>query len=191
MTGRKKSEKKIKRVYHSDEAHLLTDIMIVFIGLCIFILAFLSLTGKVPEEYAFGATLAGLCFVFSDVLLVEEKISGKGLIMYGLFLFFGLASFILLPVILLMDIKLKEILMSDSDFFTFLALGLVLMLIGYKTLLRKIKRQEGESENNKQLKEDFLILAERYNETSELIESLKRESEEARLQHDEPIKDNN
>lgn len=187
MSDKNKSNKKTNKLYNRDEAHRLTDMMIVFIGMCILVLAFLSLYGTVPEEYAFGATLAGFFFVFSDVLLVEEKITPGSLLMYGLSLLSGVASFVLLPVILLMNAPLREIIMKDSDFFTFLGLGFVLMTIGYKTLVRNFKKQEEESNEIEKMKVELSKLIERHEENSQIIEELKSELTLARLQITEAI----
>lgn len=170
MKDFEKPKKKPKKLYDRDKAHVITDIMISFIGVSMIILALLSLTGKIPKEYAFGATLAGFCFVYADIFLVEEKISLKGLWIYGISLFLGVLSFILLPVLLLVNSNLGDTLMSNTDFFTFMAFGIVLMTMGFKTLVRRHEQQEKTSNELKEIREELNTIMKKNDEISRGIE---------------------
>lgn len=137
MTEEKTKEKKSKKFYGLKEINMVSDLMITFIGFCMLILAVFSLTGKVPKEYTFGATLAGFWFVFSDIMLIDEKLKLKDLLFYMCFIFMGIFSFIVVPVLFQIFPLLGEAFMRNSDFFTFMALGGVLALMGVRTILRK------------------------------------------------------
>lgn len=137
MREEKTREKKPKKIYGLKEINMVSDLMITFIGLCIIILAVFSLTGKVPKEYTFGATLAGFWFVLSDVMLIEERLRLIDLLSYIFYIFMGIFSFIVIPVMVQIFPSFEGMFMQHSDFFTFMALGFVLALMGVKTILRK------------------------------------------------------
>ncbi|MET3657853.1 hypothetical protein [Sporosarcina psychrophila] len=181
MKDSERYKKEPKKLYGREQAHFITEIMICFIGICMILLAFLSLTGQVPKEYAFGATLAGFCFVYADFFILEEKVSGKDLVTYGIFLFLGVLSFILLPVVLLIGTSLGNLFMSESDFFTFMAFGIVLITMGYKTTV--VRRQEHRTKISSGFEELQEELNAKLEENTKMLERLEWIEEElARVQ---------
>lgn len=162
MNFRKREKKKKKEIeyYSHEKIHLISDFLICFIGFGLILLAFLSLGEKVPEEYVMGATIAGFFFVFADLTIVNEKLQRVDLGLYFTSLLFGVLSFNILPVVLMMFPKLISLI--KTDFFTLVALGIVLFVMGLRALERASVRRNKESEEIQKVIEELKKWKEKY-----------------------------
>jgi hypothetical protein len=115
------------------------DVLLVFIGFTIVLLGVLNSFKKVPEEFLFGATLSGFFFALSDFNLLKDRFYKSDVLYNLLCLFFGVASFLLLPVFFMVFQDFYENIKSFGDAATFLALGFIIVGIGFKSMESKRK----------------------------------------------------
>ncbi|MEH7248745.1 hypothetical protein V7114_18375 [Neobacillus niacini] len=115
------------------------DVILIFIGFSIVLLGVLHNFKKVPEEFLLGATLSGLFFAYSDFNLLKEKFYQKDVLYTLFFLFLGVFSFFLLPVILLVFPGSYKVVAPYGELATFLALGFIVVGIGFKSMDSKRK----------------------------------------------------
>lgn len=172
------------------------DLIIVFIGYTILLLGVLNGFKKVPEEFLFGTTFAGTFFACSDYHLLKGKFYRKDYLINIIFLFCGVFSFFLLPVILMVFHEIYKEIKPLGDTSTFIALGLVVIGIGLKSNSSKRKfilsmkndiyqlRNESEetakgiklaTKELQQIKEDYKSLKENYLHDQERIKELEEQ----------------
>jgi len=151
------------KYFKTEDSYIISDAIIIFIGVGMFITAVLSYLGKVPEEYTFGATLASFLLVFSEWLLLSEKIPGWKMMVSSLCFIMGILSFIVAPLILIGYPKIFNLIAPNSDMLTFSGLGLVLILMGIKSVDHKIKSRVTNLEKENHLESEIEKLKEKIN----------------------------
>ncbi|MDP4086001.1 MAG: hypothetical protein Q8934_15465 [Bacillota bacterium] len=73
MIFKKKSVKEVEKELLESNY----DLIIVFIGYTLILLGIINGIKKVPEQFLFGATLAGLFFTASDFNLLKNKVYNR------------------------------------------------------------------------------------------------------------------
>lgn len=166
-------KKKVKEEVSKDLIERSYDLIIIYIGYMILLLGMLNIIVKVPNEFLFGATLAGWFFALSDYfLLTKKKFYESDFTINNFFLFSGVFSFFLLPVILMSFPSFYSKIKPFADLVTFLALGIVIVGIGYKSnqLKRKfIDDMKKESVDLRQIFDDqYKIIEKTQNKINEM-----------------------
>lgn len=150
-----KDRQRNKKTFDRSVVYRYTDLIIMFIGISMIILSCLSLFLKIPKEYSVGATFGGLFFVLADTMIIQKTVGYKSIVFYFLALFFGVFSFFLLPVILLINSDAYAGLIEITDFATIGALGFVIMVMSYKAVNSRLELNSETSKELDELKEDF------------------------------------
>ncbi|WP_379968032.1 hypothetical protein [Ectobacillus sp. sgz5001026] len=123
------------------ESEGISDLVMIFIGASLVILGVLNMFSDVPPEFILGATLSGLFFTFSDPSIFPQRFIGNvGRRFLSSFMtMIAVFCFFLLPVVLLSNRPLFEMVAPIDDFATFVALGAVIIVFGLKS--RKTNRE--------------------------------------------------
>ena len=153
-----------------------SDNITVFIGFSLMTLGIANGIYDIPDAFIIGASLAGFCFTAADLLTLYWPNKIAVTMMTGT----GVYSFFLLPVSLLMDPnqKIHDILNAMSDASTFIALGLVMVSIGVKS----IKAKKGYAKLTAEVLEELVT------KNDLVIDELKVFVKDAKDQQDELIK---
>lgn len=124
-----------------EQAYRINETIIIFIGIAMFWMPPLTgiFGGSVTKEFILGATFASFFLAFSDGILISGTATKSNLIWYGSSFVSGILSIIYLPVLLSMYPNLLERLDPMSTDITLMALGFVLIVVGYRSFTHKSK----------------------------------------------------
>ncbi|MDN7243973.1 hypothetical protein [Planococcus shenhongbingii] len=135
-----KAEKLEKKLIDTNILQANSDMLIIFIGFAVILLGFLSAIIGIPKEMTIGASLAGLFFALSDLMVIGEKVSKFKIRFYIFSFMMGAISFVFVPAFLMVNQNFGELIIPFTDFFGLVALGVVLMSIGYRIQVAKEKQ---------------------------------------------------
>ncbi|MEW4225830.1 hypothetical protein [Rossellomorea marisflavi] len=131
---KEKEEKNNSNGIKKEEIETIFPIIIVYIGISLMFLGILTVYTEVPKEFLIGASLSGMFFAIADFIILKSKISHKDVLITKCILFLGVASFFLLPVIMIVSPDLSERIGHYGNFASLLALGIVVSSLGYRSL---------------------------------------------------------
>ena len=158
-----------------------TKNIVAYVGVSFIILGIIHSFFSIPPEYIISISCAAFFFVYADYVIMKGK-NGKFINgLYSGYLFMGVLSFIVLPVLLLtFPLKFSGFIQS-SETFSIISLGLVLVIYNYKTN----KSQEKFSDNLIGKLETTINYVERsekiIDDLQVIIRELKEDNDELRI----------
>lgn len=137
-SGNEAQYKMKQEILHS-EIEGSSEVITVYVGLSIILLGTINLFKSVPPEFMAGATISGLFFAISDYILLKDKLYKTDAMWHQWSIALGVFSFFLLPVLLIMFPNLNKDIEDFTEFATFIALGLVVTSLGFKSFRSRKK----------------------------------------------------
>lgn len=167
---RKKKEKE----YLSEEefqSHIsqIHELTYMFIGMCLLVIAVLSIIIGVPSNYVSSFTIAGFLFTFADMKSQSERNTKKDVTVIVLVTISGFFSLIGLPI-LITQIPILENTLSDlAEYLGLLSVALVLTTINFNRSKssNKITVNKEEWEHYQKLLKEMKNFAEAYEKEKE------------------------
>lgn len=150
------------------DSYIIADLAILFLAFTIFIFGWMSMDGILSERYVVAASISSFLFVSADWILLADRITGRRMAFHAMTFGLGIITLVLLPAILDVLPILNDELEELANVVTFYSLGLVLFLIGLKSVKEKINSRKAEKEARK---EDTL----EKEELKKLVEALENE----------------
>lgn len=107
--------------------------IVLYIGISFVLLGFIHYFFRIPSEYIVSISCSAFFFVGADYLNMDLEESKTSRFMQPFYLFAGVFSFIVLPVLIITFPMKFEGLIQSSEVFSIVSLGFVLVIYNRKT----------------------------------------------------------
>lgn len=148
--------KKEKKYFSAEDSYVIVDVIVTFLGIGVIFLSALSAMGYNLDTFIFGATLGSFLLVLGDYILINQKLSGFQMTLYGLCFIFGVFSLTFVPTVLNLFPNIFLKVESISGTLTLVATGIVLIIIGVKSAIYKADYRYRDSQKIKGLEKQLI-----------------------------------